>query len=89
MLHPMEHTTDLIHRLNKIQGQIEALKRVIAEDDKTCADVVYQIKAVKGALKKVGDIYAAAYIAGCIKNGHNTTHAAHEASDALKAILNA
>ncbi|NTV22293.1 MAG: metal-sensitive transcriptional regulator [Candidatus Yonathbacteria bacterium] len=85
----MEHAKELIHRLNKIQGQIEALKRVITQDDKTCADVVYQIKAVKGALKKVGDIYADAYISSCITDGRDPKKSASEASEALKAILNA
>jgi|GEM_PF-1482431 DNA-binding FrmR family transcriptional regulator len=85
----MKHTTDLINRLKKIQGQIETLKRVIKQEDKTCADIVYQIKTVKSARKKFGDIYIKVYNATCVEDGRDQKESATEASEARKTVLKA
>jgi len=83
----MKETKDIINRLNKIQGQIEALKRAVNDSEKDCADVIYQIKAVRGALKKIGDMYTESYINACITKGKSTEKTCSDVAEALKAIL--
>lgn len=41
-----------LQRLNKIQGQINGIRKMI-EDQRYCIDIVAQIKAVTSALKQV------------------------------------
>lgn len=70
----MTQTTndDLLHRLNRIQGQIEAVKSHLAssaaDESQNCQDILYQIKATRNALKKVGDQYITRYIESCLED---------------------
>lgn len=41
-----------IQRLNKIEGQVKGIRKMI-EDQRYCIDILHQIKAVKSALKQV------------------------------------
>jgi DNA-binding FrmR family transcriptional regulator len=45
----------LLHRLSRIGGQVEAVRRMI-ENDHQCVDVLMQLSAATGALAKVGQI---------------------------------
>ena len=40
------------------------------EEDKYCVDILDQVSAVKGALKKVGLIILDKHIHGCVTAGH-------------------
>lgn len=42
----------LINRLKRVEGQVRGIQQMI-ENDRYCIDVVNQISAVNGALKKV------------------------------------
>jgi DNA-binding FrmR family transcriptional regulator len=48
-------------RLTKIEGQIRGI-RSMADDGRDCIDVVAQIAAVRGALKKVADLLVADHV---------------------------
>jgi len=48
-------------RLTKIEGQIRGV-RAMASEGRACVDVVAQIAAVRGALKKVADILVAEHV---------------------------
>lgn len=43
-------------RLLSIKGHVEGLLRMLDEDKTYCVDMLKQIKAVQGALSKVGDL---------------------------------
>ena len=47
---------EAIRRLRSIRGHIEGVLRMLEDDSVYCADVLKQIKAVDGAMKKVGNI---------------------------------
>ncbi|NTV44118.1 MAG: metal-sensitive transcriptional regulator [Candidatus Yonathbacteria bacterium] len=79
----METTESIIHRLNRVEGQVRALKLAITDTNKDCSDILCQIKAARGALKKVADMYAEAYLTSCI--GEHTD--AKKAAEALATIL--
>ena len=48
-------------RLTKIEGQIRGIRGMTA-DGRACVDVVAQIAAVRGALKKVADMLVADHV---------------------------
>ncbi|ADQ15466.1 metal-sensitive transcriptional regulator [Halanaerobium hydrogeniformans] len=62
-----EESKNLIIRLRRIEGQIRGLQRMI-EEDKYCVDILTQISASRGALKKVGLKILDSHINGCVKN---------------------
>lgn len=52
--HTKEEKSDYIKRLNKIEGQVRGISKMI-EDDRHCDDVLIQISAVTSALKSLGN----------------------------------
>lgn len=60
--------TQLIHRLNRAQGQIEALKKIVNSDqEQDCLETLRLIKAVNNALKKFGEAYVSEHLDQCIR----------------------
>lgn len=47
----------LLHRINRIQGQLDAVKRSIEEPNNSCTETMRQIKAAYNATKKLGEAY--------------------------------
>ncbi|MCA9374375.1 MAG: metal-sensitive transcriptional regulator [Candidatus Gracilibacteria bacterium] len=61
----------LIHRLNRIQGQIDAIKRLTESEDfsqETCIQNLQLLKASINGLKKFGAAYVAENMKKCIKD---------------------
>ncbi|EJL37911.1 hypothetical protein PMI01_00449 [Caulobacter sp. AP07] len=54
-------------RLNRIEGQVRGLAKMIA-DDRYCIDVVTQISAVQAALRKVEEEVLADHVAHCVEH---------------------
>ena len=62
--------TELIHRLNRAQGQIEAIKKSLATGtEKDCLKTLRLLKAANNALKKFGEAYVAQHLHECIRSG--------------------
>lgn len=59
---------DVSSRLAKIAGHVQAVKRM-AEEDKSCEDILMQIGAVKAALEKVSRIVLEGHLEGCVLEG--------------------
>ena len=53
-------------RLNRIEGQVRGLSKMIAED-RYCIDVVTQIAAVQAALRKVEEAVLRDHVAHCVE----------------------
>lgn len=62
--------TKLTHRLNRIQGQVGAIKRILATDYEAqdCMEVLRLVKAVNNATKKFGEAYVSEHLSHCIRN---------------------
>ena len=77
---------ELIHRLNRAIGQIEAIKRDFSENpqDQDCVKTFNQLKASINALKKFGQTYMSEHLDECLEQGINKD----EISKNLKPILN-
>lgn len=56
---------DLLRRLDRIEGQVRGVRRMI-EDDRYCVDVLTQLSAVKAALNKVALSLLDRHTRGCV-----------------------
>ena len=56
---------DLIHRLNRIEGQIRGIKGMI-EEDVYCTDILVQVSAAKAALDSFNKVLLANHIKTCV-----------------------
>ncbi|MDP1736266.1 MAG: metal-sensitive transcriptional regulator [Caulobacter sp.] len=59
--------TSVLKRLNRIEGQVRGLSKMIA-DDRYCIDVVTQIAAVQAALRKVEEEILRDHVAHCVES---------------------
>ncbi|NCC26167.1 MAG: metal-sensitive transcriptional regulator [Deltaproteobacteria bacterium] len=57
----------LIARINRIEGQIRGLKKMVAEEQ-ACLDVLKQIAAASGALRSLGAVILEDHLKGCVAN---------------------
>ena len=66
----------LINRLNRIEGQVRGVKRMI-EEDAYCIDILTQVSAINAALNSFNKVLLAEHIRTCVKEdvqkGHDET----------------
>lgn len=56
---------DLIHRLNRIEGQIRGIKKMV-EKDAYCTDILIQVSAANAALNSFNKVLLANHIKTCV-----------------------
>ena len=56
---------DLVNRLNRIEGQIRGIKRMV-ESDTYCTDILNQVSAVNAALNSFNKVLLANHIRTCV-----------------------
>ncbi|RAK62493.1 metal-sensitive transcriptional regulator [Phenylobacterium kunshanense] len=61
-----ENKDRLLNRLNRIQGQVGGIARMV-EEDRYCIDVLTQIQAVRAALGKVETEMLRDHLGHCIE----------------------
>ena len=76
---------DLQQRLNRIEGQVRGIRRMI-DEDRYCPEVLTQIAAVRAALDRVGLILLEDHTRGCIVDSVEAGHP-DEAMTELMGIL--
>ena len=57
--------TDLIHRLNRIEGQIRGIKSMV-ERDAYCPEILTQVTAANAALNSFNKVLLANHIRTCV-----------------------
>jgi len=57
---------ELTNRLKRIEGQVRGLQRMI-DEEKYCVDILNQINAVQGGLKKVALKILDKHVNGCVQ----------------------
>ena len=62
---PNDETTDLIHRLNRLEGQVRGIRGMV-EKDAYCTDILMQVAAVKAALDGFAKVLLADHIRTCV-----------------------
>ena len=61
-----ENKPRLLNRLNRIEGQVRGIARMV-EEDRYCIDVLTQIQAVRAALAKVETEMLRDHLGHCIE----------------------
>ena len=59
--------TTLANRINRIEGQVRGVGKMIAED-RYCIDVITQISAIQSALDALAIQLLESHLAGCVQN---------------------
>ena len=59
--------TSCAKRLNRIEGQVRGLSRMV-ENDRYCIDIVTQIAAVRAALRRVEEEILRDHVAHCVEH---------------------
>jgi DNA-binding FrmR family transcriptional regulator len=54
-----------LRRLNRIEGQVRGLSRMV-EEDRYCIDIITQIAAVRAALRRVEEEILRDHVAHCV-----------------------
>lgn len=57
--------TPMIHRINRIEGQVKGLRKLV-EEDRDCFDVLKQVAATNGAIRSLGMLILEEHLKGCI-----------------------
>ena len=60
-----KESKDLVNRLNRIEGQIRGIKRMV-ESDTYCTDILIQVSAVNAALNSFNKVLLANHIRTCV-----------------------
>ena len=62
---PEEEIRDLIHRLNRVEGQIRGIRGMI-EKDAYCVDILNQVSAANSALNSFTRVLLENHIRSCV-----------------------
>lgn len=62
-------------RLNRVMGQIAAIKRMVEDDEVKCEDIMIQINAADSALHRIGLLILEGHLAHCVRKGIEEGHA--------------
>lgn len=60
------NNTSLTHRINRIQGQLEAVKKQLNSETPDCVQIFRLVKASNNAMKKFAEEYAKTNLKHCM-----------------------
>ena len=63
--HPEKTKKELVNRLNRIEGQIRGVRRMV-EEDVYCDDVLSQIASAQAALEGLGMLLLEHHVKSCV-----------------------
>ncbi len=77
----------LLHRLNRIEGQIEGLRSSLLSGQQDCAKDILQIKAAHAAMKAFAKAYMDEYAKSCAKTERMTPRMTHHMSTIIQSAF--
>ncbi len=80
-----EDKSTLEKRLNRIEGQVRGIARMI-EDDRYCIDVLTQVSAVQSALDALALRILEQHLHGCVQHAVKSGSGDHAIAEALQVI---
>lgn len=60
-----EEVKDLIHRLNRIEGQVRGVRRMV-EEEHYCVEILTQVSAIQSALNSFNKVLLGNHIRSCV-----------------------
>lgn len=82
-----EEKKQLLSRINRINGQLDGIKKMI-EDDKYCNDILIQIVAAEKSLKSLANLMFENHIYRCISDDINSEEVVDELISLFKRFNN-
>ena len=79
------HVRALAKRLNRIEGQVRGIGRMI-DDDRYCIDILTQVSAVQSALDSLARTLLEHHLHGCVSHAVASGDGAHAIDEALAVI---
>ncbi|MCI9416411.1 MAG: metal-sensing transcriptional repressor [Eubacterium sp.] len=64
---PEKESKDLIHRLNRIEGQVRGVRGMV-EKNAYCTDILMQVAAIRAALNSFNRVLLENHIKTCVTN---------------------
>ncbi len=64
-VHPHHDTEKLCQRLNRVEGQLGGIRKML-ENDKPCDEIIIQLNAAKAALQKISQIILEDHLDHCV-----------------------
>jgi DNA-binding FrmR family transcriptional regulator len=90
MSHTIRNKANLISRVRRIRGQVEALERAL-EEEKGCAEIMQQIAAFRGAatglMTEVIEEHVRTHVANPITSNASRNRGADELIEVVRAYL--
>ena len=83
--HSGAETTALAKRLNRIEGQVRGIGRMI-DDDRYCVDILTQVSAVQSALDALALKLLEHHLHGCVSHAVASGNGEHAIDEALSVI---
>lgn len=77
----------LIARINRIEGQVRGLKKMV-EEDRDCLQVLKQVAAAHGALRSLGAVILEDHLKGCVATAIQNQDHENELIDEVVDIFN-
>lgn len=65
--HSYEDKKKMVSRMNRIEGQIRGISKMI-EEDMYCDDILHQFMSVESAIRGVKSLLLEAHMKGCVVN---------------------
>ena len=81
----MAHNQGLLNRLNRIQGQVRGIARMV-EEERYCIDVLTQLRAVRAALSRVESELLKNHLNHCIEGAFVSGDAKEQRKKAAELI---
>jgi DNA-binding FrmR family transcriptional regulator len=85
VVHTHGETIDLAKRLNRIEGQVRGIARMI-DEDRYCVDVLTQVSAVQSALDALAFRLLEHHLHGCVAHAVASGNGAQAIDEALAVI---
>ena len=82
---PRPDNATLAKRLNRIEGQVRGIGKMIAED-RYCIDILTQVSAVQSALDALALQLLEHHLHGCVQHAVKSGNGAHAIDEALSVI---
>lgn len=79
------HKQTLLKRLNRIEGQVRGVARMI-QDDRYCVDVITQITAARAALDAVALRLLEDHTRGCVQSAIHSGHGDHAIGELMQVL---
>ena len=82
-----EHQKKILDRLNRIEGQIKGIRKMV-ENDRYCVDILTQVAAARSAMDSLAMIFFEDHTRGCVSRAIKNREGESEIIQELMEVIN-